>query len=114
MYVCLLTVLSVHEYRSKSRTTSLDGRAAAGIPQACNLPTGAWALDGNPGKEIGSSLREYVTAMAWESPEARTEWYEDFTSISNSYERLGHHIDALRLLTVGPAESRFLAVQGYI
>jgi hypothetical protein len=36
--------------------------------------------------------------MAWDSVEAMEEWYKDFAEGCEIYERLGHKIDALRLL----------------
>lgn len=39
--------------------------------------------------------------MRWDSPDARGEWYGDFArGVVDSYERLVHILDRLRMLTV--------------
>lgn len=74
-----------------------------GIPgppaQACFSHSGGW--DSSPTKKTGTDVVRFNTVIAWSSTEGMEEWYSDFANgAMQSYERLGHIIDRLQLVTV--------------
>jgi hypothetical protein len=61
----------------------------------------------SPGDSVG--MQRFTGVLAWKDQAARQEWYGDLFKISaSSYERLGHQLDALKILAAGDIESRFL------
>jgi hypothetical protein len=58
----------------------------------------------------------FIGLIAWASKAGIEEWYQDFAHGSESYERLGHIIDALRIIC-GPdarLEYRVLTMRSHL
>jgi hypothetical protein len=85
---------------------------AGGPSPACYLEReAAWQ---QPIEDINSDsdFQIFTGVIAWESPEARMEWYEQLFNFSReSYEMFGQTLDSLKILATGGVESRFLALQ---
>lgn len=66
---------------------------------ACVPSGGGW--DSHPMKRSGVDVVRFNSVISWYSPEGMEEWYSDFAKgAMESYERLGHIIDRLQLVTV--------------
>ncbi|KAJ6115691.1 hypothetical protein N7523_006108 [Penicillium sp. IBT 18751x] len=68
-------------------------------PNASFSYGGGWDI--SPMKKTGTDVIRFNTVIAWSSAEGMEEWYSDFANgAMQSYERLGHIIDRLQLVTV--------------
>lgn len=88
--------------------TELSGSATP----ACRLErNAAWQ---QPIEEINndSDFQIFTGVITWQSPEARTVWYEELFKFSReSYEMFGQTLDILKIMASGGIESRFLTLQ---
>lgn len=74
-------------------------RAANPPITACVPYGGGW--DSGPRKRSGVDVVRFNAVITWYSLEGMEEWYSDFAKgAMQSYERLGHIIDRLQLITV--------------
>jgi hypothetical protein len=86
------------------------GRAVSGIPLAARSIYAGWVPPTLSDLAAEQKKHEFVQCILWVSQEARAKWYKEFVWISESYERLGHKIDALKLLTSGCRASKLLVL----
>ena len=107
------------------RTTDLNlAKGADDKPKACeslgyffhtcSLTSSSSVGAGQEGEGTAGQKLYLTGLMGWHSVEAKQEWYTDFAEGIGIYERLGHKIDALRMVChdVGGVESRVFHVNG--
>ena len=65
------------------------------------IPTSVTSfLGGCEASENADGVEVYTTVFAWVSPQARQQWYAEFSAGAlESYERLGWMVDAMKILT---------------
>lgn len=91
-------------------TTTVPSGPSMITPAVQCPPFGGWD---EVSPTSGDGIAKFTTVCIWVSPEARRQWYEDFSDgATKNYERLGWIVDMLKILTVG-AESRLLKMNGF-
>jgi len=130
-YVSKSPIIRMFSYKNdeikltwKLRTTKTNVHVGPPIETACsaksyffhedNLSSALTSIanESSKGKDKSNDKIRFTSLMAWKSMEAMREWYKDFVAGCWSYERLGHKIDALRLVCgeLNNVETRILSM----
>ena len=78
-----------------------------------------WSSGWQTGVQTRNGLETYrfTSILEWRydqhdsASDVRKEWYSDYADGMRSYDRLGHQVDALRMLAVVGVKSRFIALK---